>query len=67
MADRYRKGDKERVSLNCTIDARTKLRLIEIAGEFSMGHAVERLVDRHYRAIRRARKPAKVQQHFASP
>jgi hypothetical protein len=67
LADRYRKGDKERVSLNCRVDAETKRRLIELAGEFSLGHAIEQLVDCQYRSRNRRRNLTKAQQHFATP
>lgn len=47
MADRRRKGSTDRVSLNCEIDVNVKLALIDIAGEFGLGWAVEKLVKDH--------------------
>ncbi|HEV7674418.1 MAG TPA: hypothetical protein VGQ12_07805 [Candidatus Angelobacter sp.] len=64
MADRYRKGESERVNLNCKVDAETKLYLINLAGEFGLGHAVEQIVQRDRK---RNRRPTKAQQHFATP
>lgn len=66
MADRYRKGDKERVSINCTVAAETKLFLIEMAGEFAIGYAIEQLVERHRQALKRSKNASKVQPNFAS-
>lgn len=47
MADRYRKGSSERVVINCKVTAEAKAYLNQLAGEFAIGHAIERLVEQH--------------------
>lgn len=63
MAERYRKGEGDRVRLDCTVSAETKLKLFEIAGEFSVGDAIERLVKKYYR---RTKSSTKATQKIAS-
>lgn len=47
MSERRRKNDKDRVSVNCKISAECKLELINLAGEMSLGWAIEDLIKRH--------------------
>jgi hypothetical protein len=47
MADRYRKPKEDRRSINAKVSVEAYLYINEIAGEMSLGYAIEQLVKTH--------------------